>query len=106
VSHVEDKQLATTSHVGGIDSIEKPIWIVCKPKFPCNIFKGNHLAHVFPILPEEQILWSLSTRSSDSKSFEVSSQSIHPLVDEVVVSMKYSANPTLILGGDALLEQG
>jgi hypothetical protein len=100
VSHVEDKQPTTASHAGGIDSIEKPRQIGHKPKFPCNICKGDHLTHLCPGLLEAQILWSLSASSSDSESSEVSSQSIHPLVDEVVMSMQSSADPTPLLGGD------
>jgi hypothetical protein len=42
----------------------------------------------------------MSTRSSDSESSEVSSQSIQPMVDEVVMSMQYSIDPTPLLGGD------
>jgi hypothetical protein len=51
-SHVGDVQPTTASHVGGIDSVEKPRWIGCKPKFPCNICKGDHLTHLCPGLPE------------------------------------------------------
>jgi hypothetical protein len=51
-SHVEGKQPTTTSHVGGIDSVEKPRWIGRKPKFPCNICKGDHLTHLCPGIPE------------------------------------------------------
>jgi hypothetical protein len=53
-----------------------------------------------PNILELQRLWSLSTISSDSKSSEVSSQPIQPLVDKVVTSMQSSANPTLILESD------
>jgi hypothetical protein len=100
-SHVGDVQPGTSSDVGGIDYVEKPRWIGHNPKFPCNLCKGDHLTHLCPGLPKERRLWSLSTISYDSDSYEVSSQPIHPLVDEVVMSMKYSSDPTPILGGDA-----
>jgi hypothetical protein len=51
-SHVGDVQPTTASHVGGIDSVEKPRWIGRKPKFPCNICKGDHLTHLCPGIPE------------------------------------------------------
>jgi hypothetical protein len=86
-SHVGDVQPTTASHAGGIDSVEKPRRIGCKPKFPCNICKGDHLTHLCPGLPEVRRLWSLSASSSDSKSFEVSLQLIQPVVEKVVTSM-------------------
>jgi hypothetical protein len=45
-SHVGDVQPTIASHAGGIDSVEKPRWIGCKPKFPCNLCKGYHLTHL------------------------------------------------------------
>jgi hypothetical protein len=93
-----NQQPTTASHVGGIDSVEKPRWIGHKPKFPCNICKGDHLTHLCPGLPEARRLWSLSASSSDSESSEVSSQSIHPLVDEVVMPMQSSVIPLLFWG--------
>jgi hypothetical protein len=82
-SHVGDVKPPTASHVGGIDFVEKPRRIGCKLKFPYNLCKGDHLTHLCPGLPEVQRLWSLSARSFDSKSFEVSSHSIQPLVEKV-----------------------
>jgi hypothetical protein len=102
-SHVGDVKPTIISHAGGIDSVEKPRWIGRKPKFPCNICKGFHLTHMCPGIPEVRILWSLYSSSFDSESSEVSSQYIYPLVDEVVVSMQYSADPTPLLGGDVLV---
>jgi hypothetical protein len=75
-SHVGDVQPTTTSHPGGINYVEKTRWIGRKPKFPCNICKGDHLTHLCLGILEVQILWSLSASSSDFESFEVSSQSI------------------------------
>jgi hypothetical protein len=96
-SHVGDVQPTTASHAGSIDSIEKPRRIGCKPKFPCNLCKGDHLTHLCPGILEVQILWSLSARSSDSESSQVSSQSIQPLVEKVVMSMQSSDDPTPLL---------
>jgi hypothetical protein len=45
-SHVGDVQPATASHVGGIGSVKKPRRIGHKPKFPCNLCKGDHLTHL------------------------------------------------------------
>jgi hypothetical protein len=98
--HVGDKKSATTNHVGGIDSFQKPIWIGCKPKFPCNLCKGDHLNHLFPNLPEVRILWSLSARYFDSESSKLPSHSIQPLVNEVIILMKSSVDATSRLGGD------
>jgi hypothetical protein len=78
---------STASHARGIDSVEKPIWIGRKPKFPCNLCKGDHLTHLCPSILEVQRLWSLSAISSDSESSEVSSQFFQPLVAKVVMSM-------------------
>jgi hypothetical protein len=55
-------------------------------------------------MSEAQILWSMSTSSYDSMSSLVPSQSFHPLVDEVVVPMQSSADPTPLFGGDAPLD--
>jgi hypothetical protein len=102
-SHVGDVQPTTASHVGGINSVEKPRWIGRKPKFPCKICKGDHLTHLCPGIPEVQRLWSLSASSSDSESFEVSSQSIQPLVEKVVdVSIDY----VFSIFGSVFSEQG
>jgi hypothetical protein len=46
--HVGDVKLAIASHARGIDSVEKPRRIRRKPKFPCNICKGDHLTHMCP----------------------------------------------------------
>jgi hypothetical protein len=43
----------------------------------------------------------MSVRSSNFESSSVSLQSVHPLVDEVVMSMQYSADTTPLLGGNA-----
>jgi hypothetical protein len=72
-SHAGGKSPVTASHAGGIDSIEKPRWTGCKPKFSYKICKGYHLTHVCPGIPGVQRLWSLSARSCDSYSSEVSS---------------------------------
>jgi hypothetical protein len=93
-------QPTTSSHAGGINSIEKPRRIGHNPKFPCKLCKGYHLTHLFPRLPEVRRLWSMYASSSNYESSEVSSQPIHLLVDEVVMSLQSSANPTPILRGD------
>jgi hypothetical protein len=97
-------QTPTSSHAGGIGFVEKPRWIRCKPKFPCNICKGYHLTHLCPGILEVQRLWSLSASSSNSESSKVSSQSIHPLVEKVVTPMQSSADPTPLLGGEVPLD--
>jgi hypothetical protein len=78
---------ATASHVGGIDFVEKHIQIGIKPTFPCNFCKGNHFTHMCPRILEARRLWSLSTISYDSESFEVSSQPIQPVVEKLVMPM-------------------
>jgi hypothetical protein len=103
-SHVGDVQPTTASHVGGINFVEKPRRIGCKPKFPCNICKGDHLTHLCPGILEVQRLWSLSASSSDFESFEVSSQSIQPLVENVVTLMQSSVDPTPLLRGEVPLD--
>jgi hypothetical protein len=95
--HVGDKKPTTSSHVGGIDSVKKPRQIGRKPKFPCKICKGDHLTHLFLGLLEIRIFLSLSARSYDSKSSEVSSQPIQLVVEKVVTPMQSSSNPTLFL---------
>jgi hypothetical protein len=102
-SHVGDVKPTTVSHVGGINSIEKPRQIGRKPKFPCKLCKGDHLTHLCPDIPEVQRLWSLSASSSDSDYFEVSSQSIQPLVEKVVMLMQSLIDPTPHLGGEVPL---
>jgi hypothetical protein len=103
VSHVEDQHPPFTSHAGVIDSFEKPRRIGCKPKFPCNIFKGDHLTHLCFGLPKVRRLWSLSASSSDSESSEVFSQYFQPLVEKVVMSIQTSADPTPLLGAEVPL---
>jgi hypothetical protein len=94
----------TASHVGGIDSVEKPRWIGRKPKFPFKLCKGDHLTHLCPDIIEVQILWSLSASSSNYESSEVSSQSIQPLVEKVITLMQSSDDPTPLLGGEVPLD--
>jgi hypothetical protein len=103
-SYFGDVQPTTASHVGGIDSIEKPRWIGCKSKLPFKICKGDHLTLLCPSIIEVQRLWSLSARSSDSKSFEVSSQPIQPLVAKVVMPMHLLDDPTPLLRGEVPLD--
>jgi hypothetical protein len=93
----------TASHAGGIDSVEKPRWIGCEPKFPCNLCKGDHFTHLCPDIPEVQRLWSLSGSSLDSKSSQFS-QPIQPLVEKVVTPMQSSTNPTPLLMGEVPLD--
>jgi hypothetical protein len=97
-------QLATASHAGDIYFFEKPRRIGRKPKFSCKLCKGDHFTHLCPGIPEVQILWSLSTSSSDSESVKVSSQYIQPLVEKVVMSMQSLADPTPILAGEVPLD--
>jgi hypothetical protein len=97
-------QPATASHVGGINFLEKPRRIGCKPKFPCKICKGDHLTHLCPDIPEVQRLWSLSASPFDSESSEVSSQHIQPLVEKVVTPMQSSDDPTPLLRGEVPLD--
>jgi hypothetical protein len=75
-NHVGDVQPNNSSHVGCIDSVEKPRRIGHKPKFPCKLCKGDHLTHLCSSLTEVRRLWSLSGSSYDSESSEVSSQPI------------------------------
>jgi hypothetical protein len=75
-----------------------------KPKFPCNIYSGDHLTHLCPGLLEAWRLWSLSISAYDSYSYEVSSQPIERLVDELVTVMQSSIEPTPLLGVDAPLD--
>jgi hypothetical protein len=103
-SHVGDMQPATAIHARGIDFVEKPRRIGCKPKFPCNLCKGDHLTHLCPAIPKVQRLWSLSARYFDSKSFEVSSQPIQLVVEKLVMPIQSSTNPTPILGGEVPLD--
>jgi hypothetical protein len=103
-SHVGDVQPTTASHVGGINFIEKPRRIGCKPKFPCKLCKGDHLTHMCPDIPEVQILWSLSASSYDYESSEVSSQPIQLMVDKVFMPMQPSVDPTPLLGGEVPLD--
>jgi hypothetical protein len=86
-SHVGDVKPTTSGHARGINSVEKPRQIGRKPNFPCKFCKGDHLTHLCPGIPEVQRLWSLFASSSNSESFEVSSQSIQPLVEKVVTLM-------------------
>jgi hypothetical protein len=67
--------------------------------FPCNIYNGDHLTHLCPSLLEAWRLWYLSISASYSYSYEVSSQPIEFLVDELVTVMQSSIDPTPLLGG-------
>jgi hypothetical protein len=91
---------ATTSHVGGINSVEKPRQIGCKTKFPCNLFKGDHLTHPCPRILVVRRLLSLYDIPSSLESSLVSQQPIQSLIDQVVVLMQYSINATLFLESD------
>jgi hypothetical protein len=104
VSHVGDVQPTILYSCWGIDSVEKPIWIGCKPKFPCKICKGDHLTHLCPGILEVQILWSLSASSSYSESSQVFSQPIQPLVAKVIMPMQSSIDPTPLLVSEVPLD--
>jgi hypothetical protein len=93
-SHVGDVEPTIASHAGGINSVEKPRQIVRNPKFPCKLCKGDHLTHLCLGIPEVQRLWSLPASSSNSYYFEVSSQSIQPVVEKVIMSMQSLVDPT------------
>jgi hypothetical protein len=95
---------ATASHVGGIHTIEKPRRIRCKPKFLCRLCKGDHLTRLCPATVVVQEAWSFPGGPSGSESSLVSQHSSPSLVDTVVMPMQYSADTTLILGGDASLD--
>jgi hypothetical protein len=90
----------TAIHVGGIDIVEKYRRIGRNPKFPCNICKGYHLTHLCPSIVVVQRVWSLSEGPSSYESSLVSQQLIQSLVDEVVMSMQSSTDPTLLLESD------
>jgi len=47
-SHVGYSLQTTASHVGRMDVNHKSRRRSFKPKFPCNICKGNHLNHLCP----------------------------------------------------------
>ena len=49
-SHAGGKLLAIIGHTSGTITIKKPKNIGCKPKYPCNFCKGDHLTHLFLIL--------------------------------------------------------
>jgi hypothetical protein len=49
-SHVGDQHLVTASQVGGINTIEILRCIGCNPNLPCNIFEGDQLNHLCPII--------------------------------------------------------
>jgi len=122
MSHVEDKQPTTASHVGGIslvttshigqkspasashagdfDMIEKPIHIGRNPNFSCKFFMGYHLTHLCSAIFVIRRAWLFSKIPSTYESSLVSQQSIQSLVDEVVVSMQSSVNPTLLFESD------
>jgi hypothetical protein len=97
-SHVGDVQPTIDGHARGIDSVDKTRWIGHKPKFPCKICKGDHLTHLCLGIPEVQRLWSLSANAYDSKSFEVSSQHIHPWLMKWSCRCNLRLIPLLFLG--------
>jgi hypothetical protein len=102
--HARRMSPATASHVGGIHMIEKPICIGRKPKFFYRLCKGDHLTHMCPATTMVQEAWSLHGDPSGFESSLVLQHSNPSLVDTMVMSMKYSANTTLILGGDLSLD--
>jgi len=63
-SHASNMKPTNVIHVGGIDYVEKPRWIGHKPNFPCKIYKGDNPNHLCHGILDEQILWSMSTKSS------------------------------------------
>jgi hypothetical protein len=74
-SHVGSMSPAVASHAGGIDTVENPRCIGRnhpKPKFPCNVCKGDHLTHLCPAISMVQRTWSLSEGPSSSVSSLVS----------------------------------
>jgi hypothetical protein len=45
-------QLSIDNHVGSVDDIDKSTNTCHKPKFPCNLCKGDHLLKDFPSIPK------------------------------------------------------
>jgi hypothetical protein len=84
--------------------IEKPRHIRRNPKFLCRLCKGDHLTRLFPTTSLVKEAWSFPGGPSGSKSSLVSQHSNPSLVDTLVMSMKYSADTPLLLGGDASLD--
>ena len=67
VSHDGRKVSTNSSHVEGIDIVEKYKKIGHNPMFHYNISKGDHITHMFLIIPELQRVWFMSQGYSSSE---------------------------------------
>jgi hypothetical protein len=63
ISDVGSKQPATINHTRSVDEVDKIKTKNLKPKFPCNLCKGDHFLRNFPGLPKFIEMWS-STSSA------------------------------------------
>jgi len=91
---------AIVSNVGGIHTIEKPLYIGRKPKFLCRICKGGHLNHLFPTTVVVEEAQSLYDKPVGSVSSLVSQNSTSSL-DTTIMPIKSSPDTTAILRSEA-----
>jgi hypothetical protein len=91
----------TTSHAGGINTIDKPRHVRHNAKFLCRLCKGYHLTRLCPATAMVQEAWSFPWGPS---GFESSLASQPSLVDTIVMPMKYSTETPPPLGVYASLD--
>jgi hypothetical protein len=83
----------TTTHVGGIHTIEKPRHIGHNPMLICRLYKGDHITHLCPTTIVVQEAWSSPGGPSGSKSSLVSQISNPSLVDTMICWIMLSLMP-------------
>ena len=76
--HARCTQPFTASLDGSTNSIENPIKIGHKIKFPCDLCKGDHLIHISLGILEVLKVWSSSQGSSSLNPSIVSQQPMSP----------------------------
>jgi hypothetical protein len=57
-SNVGSKQPATINSIGSVDEVKKIKTMNLKPKFPCNLCKGDHYLRDCPSIPKVLEVWS------------------------------------------------
>jgi hypothetical protein len=74
-SDVRSKLPATVNRTGSVDEVEKIKTRNLKPKFPCNLCKGDHFLRDFPSLPKVLEMWSSTSSAPVGHASDTSSTS-------------------------------
>jgi hypothetical protein len=70
--HVGSKQPAMVNHTRSVDKVDKIKTKNPKPKFPCNLCKGDQFLSDFPSLPKVLEMWYSTSSSLTGHASDIS----------------------------------